>query len=241
MTRQNPDSAFAHNPDRPHSDIPHTPVEVRHLGQVAYDDALVIQEELTAAKAADSRLPDVLLLLEHPPVYTIGRTPDRSSLDVPGADKRVPVRAINRGGQATYHGPGQLVGYPIVDLRRRKRDLHVYLRALEQALIETAAEYGVAAQRREGYTGVWVADRKLASIGVGVRRWIAMHGFALNVCNDLTPFDAIVPCGIAGVRMTSLQAETGARISAADAGKTAAQAFLRILERDLPRNIDDAH
>ena len=116
---------------------------------------------------------------------------------------------INRGGQATYHGPGQLIGYPIIDLRRCGQDLHRYLRWLEALLIETLAEVGIAATTRPGLTGVWVEDRKIASIGVGVRHWITMHGFALNVCGDLSPFEHIVPCGIANVTMTSIERETG--------------------------------
>jgi lipoyl(octanoyl) transferase len=168
-----------------------------------------------------------LLLLEHEPVYTIGRTPDRSSLSArrtvgrihhvePGAAHLPhPLFVINRGGQATYHGPGQLIGYPIIDLRRCGKDLHKYLRWLEQSLIKLLAEHGIAARRRESLTGVWVGDRKIASIGVGVRHWITMHGFALNVCGDLSPFNHIVPCGINNVVMTSIEKETGAAFSVA--------------------------
>ena len=119
-----------------------------------------------------------------------------------------PLFSINRGGQATYHGPGQLMGYPIIDLRRCGQDLHKYLRWLEQLLIDLLARYDIAAQRRESLTGVWVENRKIASIGVGVRHWITMHGFALNVCGDLSPFDHIVPCGINNVAITSMEKET---------------------------------
>jgi lipoyl(octanoyl) transferase len=125
-----------------------------------------------------------------------------------------PLFSINRGGQATYHGPGQLMGYPIIDLRRCGQDLHKYLRWLEQLLIDLLAQYGIAAQRRESLTGVWVENRKIASIGVGVRHWITMHGFALNVCGDLSPFDQIVPCGINNVSMTSMEKETSRAFSA---------------------------
>lgn len=183
-------------------------IYTRWLGRVAYQEALARQEELVREKIADPSRADELWLLEHEPVYTIGRTPDQSSLRDPAALSHPLVR-INRGGQATYHGPGQLVGYPIVDLRTRGQDLHVYLRGLEEALIDGLAAMGVAAQRREGLTGVWVADRKIASIGVGVRRWVAMHGFALNVTGDLAPFQEITPCGIAGVEMTSVEREAG--------------------------------
>jgi len=119
-----------------------------------------------------------------------------------------PLFSINRGGHATYHGPGQLMGYPIIDLRRCGQDLHKYLRWLEQLLIELLADYDIPARRRESLTGVWVEDRKIASIGVGVRHWITMHGFALNVCGDLSPFDHIVPCGIKNVAITSMEKET---------------------------------
>jgi len=180
----------------------------RWLGRISYGDALAMQEELVAAKRADGSLPDEMLLLEHEPVYTIGRTPDQSSLRG-AAHLPHPLFPINRGGQATYHGPGQLVGYPIIDLRRYEQDLHRYLRWLEEVLIELLAGYDVAAQTRAGLTGVWVEDRKIASIGVGVRQWITMHGFALNVAGDLSAFDQIVPCGIANVAMTSVEKECG--------------------------------
>jgi lipoyl(octanoyl) transferase len=183
-------------------------ISVRWLGRVAFAEALALQEKLVAERRVDHSLGDELLLLEHEPVYTIGRTPDQSSLRG-GAHLPHPLFPINRGGQATYHGPGQLIGYPIIDLRNYGQDLHRYLRWLEALLIETLAEVEIAAATRPGLTGVWVEDRKIASIGVGVRHWITMHGFALNVCGDLKPFDQIVPCGIASVTMTSIQRETG--------------------------------
>lgn len=182
-------------------------LSVRWLGRVSFGNALELQETLVAGKRADSSLADELLLLEHEPVYTIGRTPDQSSLRGQ-AHLPHPLFPINRGGQATYHGPGQLIGYPIIDLRKYGQDLHRYLRWLEALLIEALAELGIAATTRQGLTGVWIEDRKIASIGVGVRHWITMHGFALNVCGDLTPFDHIVPCGIANVTMTSIEKET---------------------------------
>jgi lipoyl(octanoyl) transferase len=178
------------------------------LGRMAFGDALTLQEEIVANKRANQSLGDELFLLEHEPVYTIGRTPDQSSLR--GAEHLPhPLFPINRGGQATYHGPGQLIGYPIIDLRNCGQDLHRYLRWLEDLLVETLAELGISATTREGLTGVWVENRKIASIGVGVRHWITMHGFALNVCGDLSPFDQIVPCGISNVTMTSIEKETG--------------------------------
>ena len=187
-------------------------MNVRWLGRVSFADALALQEKLVSDKRADQSLGDELLLLEHEPVYTIGRTPDQSSLRG-GAHLPHPLFPINRGGQATYHGPGQLVGYPIIDLRRCGQDLHRYLRWLEDLLVETLGESGVAASTRSGLTGVWIDDRKIGSIGVGVRHWITMHGFALNVCGDLSPFDQIVPCGIANVAMTSIEKETGRKHS----------------------------
>jgi lipoyl(octanoyl) transferase len=184
---------------------------VRHLGRTPYAETWQAQLDRCDAKHADPGLPDELWLLEHDPVYTIGRTPDRSSLGEP-ARLPHPVFEINRGGQATFHGPGQLVGYPILDLRQRGKDLHRHLRDLEGCLIRLLAHFSVQGEQKEGLTGVWVGDRKIASIGIGVRHWISMHGFALNVCNDLAPFGEITPCGIAGVRMTSLQAEAGREI-----------------------------
>lgn len=199
--------------------------------------ALAVQEELVAKKREDASLEDQLLLLEHEPVYTIGRTPDRSSLSATGsrpsrdgesgsAHLPHPLFSINRGGQATYHGPGQLIGYPIIDLRRCGQDLHKYLRWLEQLLIDLLAQYEIAAQRRESLTGVWIENRKIASIGVGVRNWITMHGFALNVCGDLSPFDQIVPCGINNVSMTSMEKETQQAFSVAEVARAVANLAL---------------
>jgi lipoyl(octanoyl) transferase len=190
-------------------------LRVRWLGRMEFGDALASQEKIVTKKRDDPSSEDEFLLLEHEPVYTIGRTPDQSSL-LGGAHLPHPLFAINRGGQATYHGPGQLMGYPIIDLRRCGQDLHKYLRWLEQLLIEILAENGVDATRRESLTGVWVENRKIASIGVGVRHWITMHGFALNVRGDLSPFDHIVPCGINNVAMTSMEKETGRAFSVAE-------------------------
>jgi lipoyl(octanoyl) transferase len=201
-------------------------LSVRWLGRVAFADALALQEKLVAEKRTNHSLGDDLLLLEHEPVYTIGRTPDQSSLRGV-AHLPHPLFPINRGGQATYHGPGQLMGYPIIDLRQCGQDLHRYLRWLEALLIETLAEVGIAATTRPGLTGVWVENRKIASIGVGVRHWITMHGFALNVYGDLAPFDQIVPCGIANVTMTSIERETGQDRSVADIASRVEKIALR--------------
>ena len=190
-------------------------LRITRLGRIDFADALALQDEIVARKRQDPDAPDEILLLEHDPVYTIGRTPDKSSL-LGEAHLPHPLFAINRGGQATYHGPGQLMGYPIIDLHRCSQDLHRYLRWLEQTLIDFLARHEISATRREGLTGVWVGNRKIASIGVGVRHWITMHGFALNVCGDLSPFAHIVPCGISNVTMTSIEKEAGKSISIID-------------------------
>ena len=201
-------------------------MNVRWLGRMSFAEALALQEQLVAQKRADHSLGDELLLLEHDPVYTIGRTPNQSSL-LGAAHLPYPLFPINRGGQATYHGPGQVIGYPIIDLRRCGQDLHRYLRWLEDLLVETLAELGIAAATRSGLTGVWVENRKIASIGVGVRHWITMHGFALNVSGDLSPFDQIVPCGIANVTMTSIERETGVAHSPAELASTVERIALK--------------
>jgi|TARA_B110000914_G_scaffold71613_1_gene62708 lipoyl(octanoyl) transferase len=166
-----------------------------------------LQEDLVKQRR-EGKIDDTILLLEHSPVYTIGRTRDQSSLrDTPHLPH--PVVEINRGGQGTYHGPGQLVGYPILDLSEREKDLHVHLRNLEEALIRGLAKFGISAQRRESLTGVWVENRKIASLGVGVRSWVTLHGFALNVqAITMPPFQFITPCGIDGVSMTCAEDET---------------------------------
>ncbi|MGC1481350.1 MAG: lipoyl(octanoyl) transferase LipB [Chthoniobacterales bacterium] len=188
----------------PESEHPQA-IDAEFIGRVSYDDALTLQEHTVAAIRSGQSGPR-LLLLEHDPVFTIGRTRDQSSLRAVEALPH-PLREINRGGQATYHGPGQLVGYPILDLHPYGRDLHRYLRFLEQVVIDVLATYQISAGRSAGQTGVWVGDRKIASIGVGVRHWITMHGFALNVSGELTGFGSITPCGISGVTMTSIERE----------------------------------
>jgi lipoyl(octanoyl) transferase len=208
-------------------------LRISWLGQIKFADALALQKDIVARKCEDRAAADEVLLLEHEPVYTIGRTPDKSSL-LGGAHLPHPLFAINRGGQATYHGPGQLMGYPIVDLRRCGQDLHRYLRWLEQILIDLLAEFQIAGARRDGLTGVWIGhQRKIASIGVGVRHWITMHGFALNVCGDLAPFAYIVPCGINDVAMTSMERELGQSISVIDVAA--------VFENLARRRIDDLH
>ncbi|MEM9017243.1 MAG: lipoyl(octanoyl) transferase LipB [Verrucomicrobiota bacterium] len=199
-------------------------MEFRWLGRTGYSEGLALQEELVE-KRKEGGVGDTVLLLEHEPVYTIGRTRDRTSLRDPSS-LPYPVVETNRGGQATFHGPGQLVGYLILDLNAYGRDLHTYLRQIESFLIDFAADFGISSSRREGLTGVWIENRKLASIGVGVRKWVSMHGFGLNVTRDLSGYDAITPCGITDVIMTSLSHETNQDLTVADAA-TRIEPFIR--------------
>ncbi|MGZ8378822.1 MAG: lipoyl(octanoyl) transferase LipB [Gemmatirosa sp.] len=189
------------------------------LGTMPYAEGLALQRAVARARIAGAVTEDVLLLVEHPPVFTLGRATKASSLPLPAETLRargIEVHEIERGGDVTFHGPGQLVGYPIVDLKRHRKDLHWYLRQVEEAIIDGIAPFGIAGTRSAGYTGVWVerpdgAARKLASIGVHARDWVTWHGFALNVTLEpLRFFDLIVPCGIAGVDMTSVAREMGA-------------------------------
>lgn len=191
-------------------------LNIIHLPEpISHSDGLRLQEEQVNAILAGTS-GDTVFLLEHQPVYTIGRLRDTSSLGDPRSLPH-PVVETNRGGQATYHGPGQIVGYPVLDLTPRGRDLHQHLRLIEEALIQAVARFGISAGRREGFTGVWVEDRKLASIGVGVRKWISMHGFAINVTRQcLPPFMAITPCGLGGVRMSCVEDEAGREVTIAD-------------------------
>ncbi|HEY7684922.1 MAG TPA: lipoyl(octanoyl) transferase LipB [Gemmatimonadales bacterium] len=181
-------------------------LRVVQAGRVPYAEALDWQRRLAEDRIA-RRLPhDLLLLLEHPPVVTLGRTSHQANLIRPDG---IDVFEVERGGDVTFHGPGQLVGYPILDLADHKQDLHWYLRTLEQALIIALTGLGIPAGRHAGHTGVWTRGRKIASIGVHVKQWVTWHGFALNVTTDLAHFDRIVPCGIPGVEMTSVEREGG--------------------------------
>jgi lipoyl(octanoyl) transferase len=175
-----------------------------------YAEALALQRATARARIAGAIEEDLLLLVEHPPVVTLGRsTKARHLLASPAllAARGVELFEVERGGDVTFHGPGQLVGYPIVDLKRHKQDLHWYLRQVEEALIRAVAPLGVVADRNPGLTGVWTSGRKLASIGVHARDWVTWHGFALNVTTDLGYFDLMVPCGIEAVEMTSVSRE----------------------------------
>ena len=185
---------------------------VERLGLVRYGEALAYQRDVARARIAGSIPEDVLLLVEHPPVVTLGRSSkERHLLASPAllAERGVELFEVERGGDVTFHGPGQLVGYPIIDLKRHRRDLHWYLRRVEEALIHALEEFGIVAERNPGFTGVWTLGRKIASIGVHARDWVTWHGFALNVATDLSYFDLIVPCGIEAVTMTSMARELG--------------------------------
>jgi lipoate-protein ligase B len=193
-------------------------------------EVLDLQRELASARIAGELAQDLLLLVEHPPVVTLGRSAKEKHLIVPRtalAARGVEVHEVERGGDVTFHGPGQIVGYPIVDLRRHKQDLHWYLRQVEEALIRAVARYGITGERNPTFTGVWTSGRKLASIGVHARDWVTWHGFALNVTTDLSYFDLIVPCGIQSVTMTSVEREVAGQAvpSVSDVGGTLAEAF----------------
>lgn len=187
------------------------------LGLVAYPRALKLQESLLEQRRDLDH--DLLLLLEHQPVITLGRGASEAHLRLTPEEARragIELLRVGRGGEVTFHGPGQLVGYPIVDLTACGRDLHRYLRQLEEVLLRSVARFGIQARTLPGKTGIWVGDGKLASIGVGVRRWIAWHGFALNVGCDLSGFDTIVPCGLPGVAMTSMERLLGEPVDRAE-------------------------
>lgn len=188
-------------------------LDVVDLGRRGYHDVLQLQRMLRLGRIDGSVPHDVLLLVEHDPVYTLGRGTRETSLPISVDDLRArgaDVVEIERGGDVTWHGPGQLVGYPIVHLSDHREDLHWYLRSLEHTLIDALAELRIPARCHAGRTGVWTQGRKIASIGIHVKQWVTLHGFALNVSPDLDWFDAIVPCGIQGVEMTSIRRQLGA-------------------------------
>jgi lipoyl(octanoyl) transferase len=211
---------------------------VADLGTVPYGTALERQRSLAEDRIAGRLDHDLLLLLEHPPVITLGRGTKAASLPItPEALRRrgIDVFEIERGGDVTYHGPGQLVGYPIFDLGAHRRDLHWFLRQIEEALIVALAGLGIVGERNEGYTGVWTKGRKIASIGIHVRQWVTWHGFALNVTTDLSPFDLIVPCGIPNVVMTSVAKELEGR-----GARTRGDTVSANLDREVRQNVIDA-
>ena len=202
-------------PGAPVDPAPPRPLDVRRLGRVPYASGLELQERLVADRQA-GRIPDTLLLLEHDPVFTLGRNAHREHVLFPEAELRArgfEVFETGRGGDVTYHGPGQIVGYPILDLSPDRQDVHRYVRDLEEVLIRTCGDYGVAAGRVAGMTGAWVGQSKIAAIGVRIARWVTSHGFAFNVGGDLAPFGLIVPCGLRGRGVTSLERELGRTVA----------------------------
>jgi lipoate-protein ligase B len=217
------------------------PIGVVDLGRRRYGDVLDLQRDLCRRRMTGSLDRDVLLLVEHEPVVTLGRSTRASSLPLPQRAleaRGVEVFEVERGGDVTLHAPGQLVAYPIFDLRGWRLDLHWYLRQLEETLIRTLDSVGVRAERNPGKTGVWTNGRKIASIGIHVKQWVTFHGFALNVSTDLRLFDLIVPCGLHGVTMTSVARELGAAGSDAEAlwtttREAALRGFESVFERPL--------
>jgi len=222
---------------------------VVRLGRMGYEECLELQREVARQRITGAIPQDVLLLVEHPPVVTLGRSSKQKNL-ISSPDflrsRGVELFEVERGGDVTFHGPGQLVGYPVIDLKRHKQDLHWYLRSVEEGLIRTLGEYGIPGERSTGYTGVWTKGRKIASIGVHARDWVTWHGFALNVTTDLTYFDLIVPCGIVGVEMTSIQTETGSSVGLDAVSSVAARHFgavfdLPPVEHQLPVIVETAN
>lgn len=203
------------------------PCEVHWLGRVKYGEALELQRRRATARMR-GEVEDALFLLEHPPVITLGRGATREHLRLD--EGRLEARGIEvweteRGGEVTFHGEGQLVGYPVVDLAHYGKDLHVYMRKLEEVLIRALCSYGIHGERRAGQTGVWVDGAKIASIGVHVSRWVSRHGFALNVSTDLRFFDLIVPCGLPDIRMTSIESLLGYAVPVHTVGEVVANEF----------------
>jgi len=210
-------------------------VEVRRLGLVSYAEALALQRSLVEDRRA-GRIDDLLLLVEHPHVLTLGAKGDggRSHILVPTdalAARGIDVHEAGRGGDVTYHGPGQIVGYPILDLNPDRRDVRRYVRDLEEVLIRVARDYGVVADRVPGLTGVWVGDEKLAAIGVRIARWITSHGFAFNLATSLEYFDLIVPCGIADRGVTSLERLLGRSVDRREVEDRIATRFCEVFDR----------
>lgn len=218
-------------------------IEVRNLGLVPYGEALELQEEMVEQRRAGD-ISDQLLLLEHPHVITLGTASNHEHILLNAEEREllgIELYETGRGGDVTYHGPGQLVGYPILDLKPDREDLHRYVRDLEEVLIGALAFFKLKSERKEGLTGVWIGDAKIAAIGVRVSSgWITSHGFALNVNNDLQFFDSIVPCGIKNMGVTSIQRATGKRYQVKDVLMAVEEAFGAVFGatithvRDLP-------
>ena len=212
------------------------PLEVRRLGVVAYGDSLELQKALVEERRAD-RIPDLLLLLQHPPVITLGvRRTSRSHILAPDsrlAELGIEVHETGRGGDVTYHGPGQIVGYPILDLRPDRCDVHRYVRDLEEVLIRACADNSIVAARVAGLSGAWVGAEKIGAIGVRISRWITSHGFAFNVNTDLSHFHLIVPCGISGRDVTSLEKITGRHVALAGIEDRLIHHFTAVFDRQV--------
>lgn len=213
-------------------------LSVRALGLTDYSECLDLQRRLALDRISGTEPDDILLLVEHPPVITVGRSSDMKHLLASPdalAERGVEVHDIDRGGDVTFHGRGQLVGYLIYDLKQHKQDLHWFLRKIEEALIGVLGQYGIEGTRNKGLTGVWVEDRKIASIGIHVKQWVTWHGFALNVTTDLSYFQLIVPCGIDGVRMTNIRSETDvpeAELALGEVGRRAGEEFARVFRQE---------
>jgi lipoyl(octanoyl) transferase len=213
------------------------PIEVRRLGVVPYAEALAMQRALVEERRAD-RIPDLLILLQHPPVITLGVKGDGGRGNIIATGERlsalgIAVSETGRGGDVTYHGPGQIVGYPIIDLRPDRCDVHRYVRDVEEVMIRTCADYGVQAGRIKGLTGTWVGREKIGAIGVRISRWITSHGFAFNVSTNLDHFALIVPCGIADGGVTSLERVTGRPLSIREVESALVTHFCAVIERDV--------
>jgi lipoyl(octanoyl) transferase len=214
------------------------PLRVVDLGRRRYGEVLELQRDLCRRRVAGEIADDLLLLVEHNPVVTLGRGTRSSSLILPPAEleaRGYQVFEVERGGDVTYHGPGQLVGYPILDLNTHRPDLHWYLRELESTLISALGALEIPADRRPGLTGVWTQGRKIASIGIHVKQWITFHGFALNVVNDLASFGLIVPCGIENVEMTSVSKERGSQESPREVWRMTTTAVIEAFGRHFNR------
>ncbi len=210
-------------------------LEVRRLGLVPYDEALAMQRQLVEERRA-GRVPDLLLLLQHPAVITLGVKGDGGRANIVATDERlaelgIAVHETGRGGDVTYHGPGQIVGYPILDLKPDRCDVHRYVRDLEEVMIRVCADYGVTAGRIKGLTGTWVGAEKIGAIGVRLSRWITSHGFAFNVSTDLEHFTLIVPCGISDRGVTSLERATGRLLTVAEVEDAVVRRFQEVFER----------
>jgi len=224
-------------------------LEVRRLGVIGYEEALALQRHLVEERRAE-RVPDLLLLLQHPAVITLGVKGDGGRANIIATPERlgslgISIHETGRGGDVTYHGPGQIVGYPIVDLRPDRCDVHRYVRDVEEVMIRVCADYGVSAGRIKGFTGAWVGAEKadaakIGAIGVRISRWITSHGFAFNVSTDLDHFHLIVPCGLSDRGVTSLEKATGRRVSIAEVEDAFVRRFAETFERQVTSDLPAA-